>query len=78
MDLDLEKIHNILIEANLPSSIKDLKNPTEEFVVKLINTFLKRFHIDFNTFDKVKIFIIYVILYIHSNIFIISYYLNKN
>ncbi|XP_003693668.2 probable kinetochore protein nuf2 [Apis florea] len=52
MDLDLEKIHNILIEANLPSSIKDLKNPTEEFVVKLINTFLKRFHIDFNTFDK--------------------------
>ncbi|XP_006612596.2 probable kinetochore protein nuf2 [Apis dorsata] len=52
MDLDLEKIHNILIEANLPSSIKDLKNPTEEFVVKLINTFLKRFHIDFNIFDK--------------------------
>ena len=45
MDLEIEKIHNILIEANLPSSIKDLKNPTEEFVVDLINTFLRRFHI---------------------------------
>ncbi|XP_017761385.1 PREDICTED: filamin A-interacting protein 1-like [Eufriesea mexicana] len=52
MDLDIEKIHNILIEANLPSSINELKNPTEEFIVNLINTFLKRFHIDVNAIDK--------------------------
>ncbi|XP_076760040.1 uncharacterized protein LOC143428792 [Xylocopa sonorina] len=52
MDLEIEKIHNILIEANLPSSINDLKNPTEEFVVNLINAFLRRFHIDVNTIEK--------------------------
>lgn len=52
MDLDIEKIHNILIQADLPSSINDLKNPTEEFVVNLINTFLRRFHIDVGAIDK--------------------------
>lgn len=55
MDLDIEKIHNILIEANLPSSIKDLKNPTEEFVVNLIETFLRRFHIDVGAIHNVII-----------------------
>ena len=52
MDSDIEQIHNILLEANLPSSINDLKNPSEEFVVNLLNTFLKRFWIDINALDK--------------------------
>ena len=52
MDSDIEQIHNILLEANLPSSINDLKNPSEEFVVNLFNTFLKRFWIDINALDK--------------------------
>lgn len=54
MDLDIEKIHSILTEANLPSSINDLKNPTEEFIVNLIDTFLRRFHIDVNAIDNVR------------------------
>lgn len=54
MDLDIEKIHSILTEANLPSSINDLKNPTEEFIVNLIGTFLRRFHIDVNAIDNVR------------------------
>ncbi|XP_043587405.1 probable kinetochore protein nuf2 isoform X4 [Bombus pyrosoma] len=55
MDLDIEKIHSILTEANLPSSINDLKNPTEEFIVNLIDTFLRRFHIDVNAIDNATI-----------------------
>ncbi|XP_012244193.1 probable kinetochore protein nuf2 [Bombus impatiens] len=55
MDLDIEKIHSILTEANLPSSINDLKNPTEEFIVNLIETFLRRFHIDVNAIDNATI-----------------------
>ncbi|XP_076248302.1 uncharacterized protein LOC143188117 [Calliopsis andreniformis] len=52
MDSDIEQIHNVLLEANLPSSIDDLKNPTEEFVVNLITTFLRRFYIDVSAIDK--------------------------
>ncbi|XP_031840353.1 uncharacterized protein LOC116430405 [Nomia melanderi] len=52
MDSDIEQIHNILLDAHLPSSINDLKNPTEEYVVNLINTFLRRFYIDVDTIDK--------------------------
>ncbi|XP_043525154.1 probable kinetochore protein nuf2 [Frieseomelitta varia] len=52
MDLDIEKIHSILTEANLPSTINDLKNPTEEYIVNLINTFLRRFYIDVSAIDK--------------------------
>ncbi|XP_076286590.1 uncharacterized protein LOC143212102 [Lasioglossum baleicum] len=49
---DLEEIHNLLLEANLPSSVCDLKNPTEKYVVNLINIFLRRFHIDVDTIRK--------------------------
>ncbi|XP_076647325.1 uncharacterized protein LOC143355951 [Halictus rubicundus] len=52
MDADLDEFHNILLDANLPSSLNDLKNPTEEYVVNLINTFLKAFHIDVDTIEK--------------------------
>lgn len=56
MDSDIEQIHILLNEANLPSSIEDLKNPTEEFVVNLIITFLKRFYIDADAINKVRRF----------------------
>ncbi|XP_043248288.1 uncharacterized protein PFB0765w-like [Colletes gigas] len=46
MDSDIEQINNVVLDACLPSSINDLKNPTEQFVVNLITTFLRRFHID--------------------------------
>ncbi|KAK1116437.1 hypothetical protein K0M31_019054 [Melipona bicolor] len=52
MDLDIEKIHSILTEANLPSTINDLKNPTEEYIINLITTFLRRFYIDVTAIDK--------------------------
>ncbi|XP_078041847.1 uncharacterized protein LOC144472538 [Augochlora pura] len=52
MESDLEDIYNILLQANLPASINDLRNPTEEYVVNLINTFLRTFHIDVDTINK--------------------------
>ncbi|KZC04779.1 PREDICTED: myosin heavy chain, non-muscle-like [Dufourea novaeangliae] len=52
MDTDIEQIHTILLDANIPSSINDLKHPTEEFVVNLMNTFLRRFHIDVDTINE--------------------------
>ncbi|CAK9797818.1 hypothetical protein ANTQUA_LOCUS1352 [Anthophora quadrimaculata] len=52
MDFDIEKIHNILIEANLPSRTDLLKNPTEDYVFSLIDTFLRRFRIEVNAINK--------------------------
>lgn len=52
MELELEQIHNILLQANLPSTLSELKNPTEVYVLNLINTFLRRFHIDVDTIVK--------------------------
>ncbi|XP_054013416.1 uncharacterized protein LOC128895139 [Hylaeus anthracinus] len=52
MDSDIEQIHNIVLDARLPSSTNHLKNPTEQFVVNLITTFLRRFHIDVGAIDK--------------------------
>lgn len=54
MDSDIEQIHNIVLDAHLPSSINDLKNPTEEYVVSLITAFLRRFQIDVSVIDKVR------------------------
>ena len=70
MDLDIEKIHSILTEASLPSTINDLKNPTEEYIVNLINTFLRRFHIDVSAIDKVTIakYIIFNVIFYYSDI----------
>ncbi|XP_017792243.1 PREDICTED: S phase cyclin A-associated protein in the endoplasmic reticulum-like [Habropoda laboriosa] len=52
MDFDVEKIHNILTEANLPSCRSLLKNPTEDYVFSLIITFLQRFSIKVGRIDK--------------------------
>ncbi|XP_076622601.1 uncharacterized protein LOC143342518 [Colletes latitarsis] len=52
MDSDIEQINNVVLDACLPSSINDLKNPTEQFVVNLITTFLRRFHIDVGAISK--------------------------
>ncbi|XP_014613120.1 PREDICTED: probable kinetochore protein nuf2 [Polistes canadensis] len=52
MDSDLEELDNLLRDIKLPSSIRDLRNPTEEFVMGLIETFLKLFKIDVDVINK--------------------------
>ena len=46
MDLSINKIHHILLDAALPSTIEDLKNPTEDYIVNLLKAFLLQFYID--------------------------------
>lgn len=55
MDSDVEKLQSLLLDSNLPSTIHDLKNPTEDFVINLIITFLTRFKIDVNSINKVNL-----------------------
>jgi len=45
MDVSVDNIYRILLDAALPSTVKDLKNPTEDYVVNLLTTFLTRFYI---------------------------------
>ncbi|XP_015184271.1 PREDICTED: stress response protein NST1-like [Polistes dominula] len=52
MDSDLEELQNLLRDINFPSSIRDLKNPTEEFVMNLIVTFLTWLKIDVDVINK--------------------------
>ncbi|XP_039307401.1 probable kinetochore protein nuf2 [Solenopsis invicta] len=51
MDLPINKIHRTLLDANLPSTIEDLKNPTEEYIMNLLTTFLTRFNINVNLIE---------------------------
>lgn len=48
MDLSINKIHHILLDAALPSTIEDLKNPTEDYIMNLLKAFLSQFNIDVN------------------------------
>ncbi|XP_018317531.1 probable kinetochore protein nuf2 isoform X1 [Mycetomoellerius zeteki] len=52
MDVSIAKIHHTLLDAALPSTIKDLKNPTEDYVVNLLTTFLTRFGINMSLIDQ--------------------------
>lgn len=52
MDSNLEDLQNLLRIFNFPSNIRDLKNPTEEFVMDLIVTFLTWFKIDVDVINK--------------------------
>ncbi|XP_043502108.1 kinetochore protein Nuf2-like [Polistes fuscatus] len=52
MDSDLEELQNLLRDINFPSNIRDLKNPTEEFVMDLIITFLRWFKIDVDEINR--------------------------
>ncbi|XP_029672612.1 intracellular protein transport protein USO1-like [Formica exsecta] len=52
MDMSINKIHHILLDAALPSTIEDLKNPTEDYIVNLLTTFLSRFSIDVNIINQ--------------------------
>ncbi|XP_046833401.1 probable kinetochore protein nuf2 [Vespa crabro] len=52
MDSDVEKLQSLLLDTNLPSTIHDLRNPTEDFVINLIVTFLTWFKIDINSINK--------------------------
>lgn len=54
MDLSVNTIHRILLDASLPSTIEDLKNPTEDYVVNVLTTFLSRFFINMNLIDQVR------------------------
>lgn len=50
--MDVEKLHILLLDAKLPSTIHDLKNPTEEFIVNLFENFLMCFKIDVDKINK--------------------------
>ncbi|XP_024945164.1 probable kinetochore protein nuf2 isoform X2 [Cephus cinctus] len=52
MDGDIENIHKILLDAQLPSTISDIRNPTEEYVINLLTSFLARFQVDTNALQK--------------------------
>ncbi|KYN16738.1 putative kinetochore protein NUF2 [Trachymyrmex cornetzi] len=49
---DVEIIHSTLLDAALPSTIEDLKNPKEDYVVNLLTTFLTRFGINMSLIDQ--------------------------
>lgn len=59
MDLSINKIHHILLDAALPSTIEDLKNPTEDYIMNLLKAFLSQFNIDVNLIYQVRDFINY-------------------
>ncbi|EZA48097.1 hypothetical protein X777_14206 [Ooceraea biroi] len=52
MDTSVNTIHRILLDASLPSTLEDLKNPTEDYIVNLLKIFLLRFGIDVNLIDR--------------------------
>ncbi|KAK2589260.1 hypothetical protein KPH14_007820 [Odynerus spinipes] len=52
MDTDVEKLHILLLDANLPSTIHDLRNPTEDFIMNLFEKFLMCFKINVSLINK--------------------------
>lgn len=54
MDLGPEKVHADLTEVGLPSSIADLTNPTEDYILTLLTQFVIKFHIDLSTIKRVR------------------------
>lgn len=56
MDLSINKIHHILVDAALPSTIEDLKNPKEDYIVNLLTVFLSRFCIEVNLINQVRLY----------------------
>ena len=63
--LDVEIIHPTLLDAALPSTIEDLKNPKEDYVVNLLTTFLTRFGINMSLIDQVRFQISYICVICH-------------
>lgn len=65
MDFPVNKIHPILLDAGLPSTIEDIKNPTEEYMMTLLTSFLSRFGINMNLIYQVRFCMtcIYIIMY---------------
>lgn len=54
MDPNLNKIHNTLLDAELPSTIEDLKNPTEEYIINLLTRFLQYYSINVHAIKQVN------------------------
>ncbi|XP_071627655.1 uncharacterized protein [Temnothorax longispinosus] len=48
----INKIHRNLQDVSLPSTIEDLKNPTEDYIVNLLTTFLLQFCINMSLIDQ--------------------------
>ncbi|XP_072752079.1 uncharacterized protein [Anoplolepis gracilipes] len=48
MDFSIKKINDDLLDCGFLSTIEDLKNPTEDYVVNLLKAFLSKFCIDVN------------------------------
>lgn len=60
MDLPINKIHRILLDAGLPSTAEALKNPSEDYVVNLLTTFLSRFSVNMNLIDQVRFYAVHI------------------
>lgn len=75
MDLPVNKIHRILLDAGLPSTIENLKNPTEEYIMALLTSFLSRYNINMNLINQVSLICIVCMYYI-MYIFYIYYEYN--
>ena len=54
MENDIEGLLENLLDVELPATIADLQNPTLEYVLALIQQFLKHFHIDTDTVRRVS------------------------
>ncbi|XP_014469198.1 PREDICTED: probable kinetochore protein nuf2 [Dinoponera quadriceps] len=50
--MPVNKIHRILLDAGLPSTIEDLKNPAEQYIMMLLTSFLSQFGINMNLIDQ--------------------------
>ncbi|KAL0113978.1 hypothetical protein PUN28_011353 [Cardiocondyla obscurior] len=50
--MPINKLHHTLLDASLPATIEDLKNPTQEYVVNLLTVFLSHFGIDISLINQ--------------------------
>ena len=51
--MDAETLHRILQDAGIQADLKNLQNPTEEFMVNLITEYLNKYNLDGNEISKV-------------------------
>lgn len=52
--MEPENLQSVLLESNILVDLKNLQNPTEDFMVYLITEYLKNFKFDANKVSKVR------------------------
>ena len=52
--MEPENLQSVLQEAGIQVDMKNLQNPTDEFMVYLITEYLNKFHFDGNEIAKVR------------------------